>query len=157
MTPPSHDCGPEYPAFVKWTDGTPMALARESRWSRTYRHPTKNIEYQISRFDDGSASLKFDELSASWSQWTRAERLDFCYNCSWLRAQADFAEMLRFILREGDWQHLLELGAPPSDFEEAVRALSRHACKGNRDTCSGFLGGRYSWLPPPEPPKFGPG
>jgi hypothetical protein len=103
MTPPLHEHGPEYPAFVDWEDGTRMPLVRESRWSRTYRHPTKNLEYVNSRFEDGSASITFDELSATWPSWTRTERSDFCYNCSWLRSQADFGEMLRFILHEGDW------------------------------------------------------
>jgi hypothetical protein len=42
--------------------------------------------------------------------------------------------------------HLIELGAPPSDFTEQVRQLSEHVCSGNRDSTRNFLSKRYSWL-----------
>jgi len=43
-------------------------------------------------------------------------------------------------------EHLLELGAPPSDFEAQVRQLSKHTCSHNRRTCRNFLGKYYPWL-----------
>jgi len=128
MTTPPHAYGPEYPAYLTWMDGTRMALVRESRWSRTYRHPTKKLEHVCSRFEDGSASITFDELSATWSGWTRAERSDFCYNCSLLRSQADFAEILRFILREGDWNDWCGIASCLADVlpcQEAFDLLSQ--------------------------------
>jgi hypothetical protein len=48
-------------------------------------------------------------------------------------------------------QYLLRLGAPPSRFEDAVRALASHPCRSNRDTCSRYLGATYHWLQPPKP------
>jgi hypothetical protein len=42
--------------------------------------------------------------------------------------------------------HLVELGAPSSDFTEQVRRLSEHVCSGNRDSCRNFLSKHYSWL-----------
>lgn len=43
-------------------------------------------------------------------------------------------------------QHLIDLGASPADFEEQVRRLSEHVCKGNRDSCRRWLSKHYSWL-----------
>lgn len=42
--------------------------------------------------------------------------------------------------------HLIELGAPPSDFTEQVRRFSEHVCSGNRRSCRNFLSKHYSWL-----------
>lgn len=52
-------------------------------------------------------------------------------------------------------QHLLELGAEPALFEDKVRRLAAHPCKGNRDTCAGYLRPHYPWLPAYEAPTFG--
>jgi hypothetical protein len=50
--------------------------------------------------------------------------------------------------------HLLQLGVPASAFENEVRALTRHPCAGNRDSCATFLRKHYDWIPerqlPPE-------
>ena len=43
-------------------------------------------------------------------------------------------------------EHLIELGAPPSDFTEQVSRLSEHVCSGNRESCRNFLSKHYSWL-----------
>ena len=43
-------------------------------------------------------------------------------------------------------QHLIELGAAPTDFVERVRLLSRHTCSHNRDSCRKFLSKHYRWL-----------
>jgi hypothetical protein len=42
--------------------------------------------------------------------------------------------------------HLIELGAPPADFEDQIRRLSQHICPQNRDSCRNFLAKHYAWL-----------
>jgi hypothetical protein len=42
--------------------------------------------------------------------------------------------------------YLIQLGAPPREFEEQVRQLSKHPCSGNRDSCRQWLGKHYEWL-----------
>ncbi|MDB6066885.1 MAG: hypothetical protein JWR26_3093 [Pedosphaera sp.] len=42
--------------------------------------------------------------------------------------------------------HLIEIGAPASDFEAQVRRLLQHVCLRNRDICRNFLSKYYSWL-----------
>jgi hypothetical protein len=42
--------------------------------------------------------------------------------------------------------HLIEIGAPQSEFEDKVLQLSRHANSGNRDCCRNFLGKYYDSL-----------
>jgi hypothetical protein len=228
--------GEEYPAAVVW-EGTRMPLVVESRFSRDYRTPESEMKTAkcggtiISRFWDGSASMTADQLRGEWPTLTKWERLDFCQECGWLHKQADFPEMLRFIMQHGgpdDWvaiacktatnlpaeeafhflaaaleaqeagkcgniiqaiaitkhpdakatlrqhlqtvwdnptlwnddsflnwvardsesciQHLIELGAVPADFDEQVRRLSEHVCKGNREDCRRWLSKHYSWL-----------
>jgi hypothetical protein len=216
--------------------GKSVPLKRETAWSRHFYDPDTRGSYAISRFSDGSASITLAELVSGWSGWSEADRVDFAQNCSWLRGQADFPDMLRFLIDAGDplvwsslassvasvlstdeaftllsraldqtplqeranliqalgstrhpdarrkveavldelrrdgvtlWKdesfinwfaytatfcvkYLIELGAPASDFEAFVRALSRHPCRQNRDTCSRRLGEAYSWLQVPE-------
>lgn len=109
------DLGPDYPAFLLDRDGTPIPLYRERRWSRQYRHPTGKHRHHISRFYDGSASISFVELSDEWSRWTVVDRHEFSSNCRWLHSQADFIDMLRFILREGD----------PNDWSNVALSVAR--------------------------------
>lgn len=40
-------------------------------------------------------------------------------------------------------EHLIQVGASPSDFTEQVRQLSEHVCPGNRDCVRTFLGKYY--------------
>ena len=42
--------------------------------------------------------------------------------------------------------HLIEAGAPPSDFTNEVRRLSEHVCSHNRQCCRNFLSKHYSWF-----------
>jgi hypothetical protein len=79
-------------------------LERERRWSRTYRHPTKGQRFIMSRFLDGSASVTLKALEDGWAGWSRADRLDFCTNVKWLRKQADFSDILRFLAAATDPQ-----------------------------------------------------
>ncbi len=222
--------GDEYPAAVT-ADGIRMPLRRESRFSRSYHSVKHKTGCEISRFMDGSASITASELQQEWPNWPADIRRDFCQSSDWLDEQADFPEMLRFIMRHGDpedwsgvalsvasqlpkdeafnvlvgalrstelgrtsniaqaiahtkhpdaeatlrrhlaalwsnsalWKdsdfinwfgfdattciaHLIELGAPPSDFAEQVRQLSEHLCSGNRKSCRNFLSKHYAWL-----------
>jgi hypothetical protein len=225
--------GDEYPnAMVE--NGVRMPLAYETPFSRYYQSggPKKGGHtHIISRFMDGSASMTAAELRRGWPTWTDEEKQDFCQGCSWLYQQADYADMLRFIMAHGgltEWsatalnvaktlprdeafpflltalraseigkcaniaqaiaqtrhpkaeatlrqhleavwdhsmlwdddefvnwvaldakcciEHLITLGASPSDFEEQVRKLSQHFCQRNRDLCRRHLSEHYSWL-----------
>ena len=220
--------GEEYPAAVVH-DGERLPLFRESRFSRLYQ--ANKMGCEISRFMDGSASMTFLTLQHEWPSWSANERSDFCQACCWLHEQADFPDMLRFIMQHGDSQdwagialsvaghlpcqeafdllagalrrteinpasniaqgiaatkheqaerflrdhldtiwnhgklwddadftnwvafdattciaHLIELGAAPGDFEDRVRRLSKHPCKGNRNSCRNYLAKHYAWL-----------
>ncbi len=42
--------------------------------------------------------------------------------------------------------YVIELGAPTSDFEDQVRQLSQHRCRGNRESSVQRLSKHYSWL-----------
>lgn len=221
--------GEEYPAAVI-IDGSRMPLAKERRFSRSYRSVEQKTGADISRFMDGSASITIAQLQNQWATYSGDERMDFCNSCCWLHEQSDFPEMLRFIMQHGspgEWsavampvavhlpqdesfdillralssseigkcsnltqaialtkhpnaettvrnhlevvwthkalwkddkfvnwvaydaitciQHLIELGAPSSDFEEQVRQLSQHQCAGNRKSCTRLFA-FYSWL-----------
>jgi len=81
-----------------------MPLERETAWSRRYAHPDGKRVTINSRFEDGSASLTLPQLRAGWIHWSESEKIDLCQNFSWLSKQADFPEMIRFIMREGSWQ-----------------------------------------------------
>jgi hypothetical protein len=78
-----------------------MPLYRESRFSRWYQDEHRKGTV-VSRFMDGSASITALELQRGWPTWTDVERLDFCQSSyCWLHQQADFPDMLRFIMQRG--------------------------------------------------------
>ena len=56
----------------------------------------------VSRFEDGSASITYDELANGWATWSEHDRIAFCQNCSWLRGQRDLPDILKFIAAHGD-------------------------------------------------------
>jgi hypothetical protein len=228
---PKENYGDEYPAAVV-CHGIRMTLRRESRFSRSYYSDEHKTGCEESRFNDGSASITALELEQDWDKWTEDMRTDFCHSCGLLELQADFPEMLRFIMEHGGpeqwagiassvarllprdeafdtlvralhnaelgpsaaniaqaiahtkhpdaevtlrrhlaalWEHpalwdgadfinwvayaamtciahLIELGAPPSDFSEQARRLSEHVCSRNRESCRKRLSKHYSWL-----------
>jgi hypothetical protein len=79
-----------------------MPLARETPFSRYYHSgDPKQGGHVISRFMDGSASITAAELQRDWPSWTDEQRVDFCQPCHWLHKQADYADMLRFIMGHG--------------------------------------------------------
>ena len=92
--------GEEYPAAVT-VDGIRMPLSRESRFSRSYDSDEPRMGTVISRFMDGSASITALELKQEWNNWPEDLRCDFCQSCCWLHGQANFPEMLRFIMEHG--------------------------------------------------------
>ncbi|HRG99168.1 MAG TPA: hypothetical protein PLR99_23120 [Polyangiaceae bacterium] len=55
----------------------------------------------VSRFEDGSARVTYDELAAGWATWSEHDRIEFSQNCTWLRGQHDFSDILRFIAAHG--------------------------------------------------------
>lgn len=97
--------GLEYPAvFIR--EGVRYTLYSERRWSRFYRNREGDRWTEISRLMDGSAAITFPEFAQEWPTWNREERQDFCGGCSWLHDQADFPDILRFIMSHGgtdDW------------------------------------------------------
>jgi hypothetical protein len=208
-----------------------MPMFRDGRFSRSYHSVEHNMGREISRFMDGSASITASELQSEWGSWSDDVRTDFCQSSDWLHQQADFPQMLRFIMQHGSsrhwsgialsvasclpqqeafdllvralhstdightanfaqaiahtkhpvaqatlrrhlaavwahpalWDdadfvnwvgfdattciaHLIEAGAPPSDFSEQVRRLSEHVCLLNRQSCRNFLSKHYSGL-----------
>ena len=92
--------GPEYPTAIV-VDGVRLALSQERRFSRSYDADDHRISSVVSRFVDGSASMTYAQLEAEWPAWTEHERLDFCNACAWLHTQADFPDMLRFVMTHG--------------------------------------------------------
>ena len=96
--------GDEYPHVVV-IKGIRLPLSSERRFSRSYHSNANKMGSEISRFMDGSASITFSELQRDWAEWTSDMRLDFCQSCHWLGGQADFPEMLRFIMRHGGPVH----------------------------------------------------
>src|SRR5262249_27900218 len=123
--------GDEYPAAVI-SDGIRYPLRRERRFSRTYQTDKQKMTIWLSRFMDGSASITASELKKEWPDWTDDIRRDFCQFCSWLHGQADFPEMLRYIMQHGEPAHwsgiALDVASQlPRDeaFDTLVRALGR--------------------------------
>lgn len=84
-----------------------MVLTKQTRFTRDYRVPEAEIknancsDYMISRFMDGSASMTAEQLRLEWPNWEGWEQLDFCQSSCWLHKQADFPDMLRFVMRHG--------------------------------------------------------
>lgn len=117
--------GEEYPAAV--TMGTVrMPLREEGRYTRHYASEDSKMSFSVSRFMDGSACISAEELEREWKEWTYGEQLDFCNSCPWLAGQADFPDMLRFVMRygaEGDWSAVAGAVARELPQEEAFDVL----------------------------------
>jgi hypothetical protein len=85
----------------------------------------------VSRFMDRSASMTVEQLKREWPTWTNWQRKDFCQSCNWLDKQADYVDMLRFIVAHGgteEWGSAFAVWAAsnlPSEeaFSFLVRAL----------------------------------
>lgn len=119
--------GEEYPAAVI-QDGIRLPLWRESRFMRSYHSKEHKLGSEVSRFMDGSASITVSELQHEWHTWTESTRMDFCSSCAWLDGQADFPEMLRFIMQHADpdeWSGLANSVAAQLPRDEAFDILTR--------------------------------
>src|SRR5678815_4317337 len=92
--------GEEYPTAIVQS-GKRMPLHYETRFTRCYCAEDQKVEHHVSRFMDGSASITAPELQQEWPSWDENQRFDFCQNCCWLHEQADFPEMLTFIVQHG--------------------------------------------------------
>jgi hypothetical protein len=119
--------GDEYPAAVT-IDGVRMPLVSERRWTRTYGSSETKMNSQISRFMDGSAAITFQEFVREWPTWSELERHDFCGACSWLHQQADFPDILRYIIQHGgpdDWSAVANSVGTRLPMDEAFDLLTR--------------------------------
>lgn len=117
--------GPEYPSAVTF-HGVRMEFEKETRFSRQYHSKEANVSTSISKFQDGTATVSFTQLQNEWPIWTEAERANFCHSCHWLGKQADFPDMLRLIMKEGNsdyWRSIASAVAMYLPQEEAYRLL----------------------------------
>jgi len=128
VTPkPTIAFGPDYPnSLTDLVVGVEMPMVQERPWSRIFRHPTSGAIFQIPRTMDGSANLTLEELTQRWSTWTPAERRDLSLAVAWLRGRDDFADILRFLIREGNsdiWSAIALSVAHTLPQDEAYRVL----------------------------------
>ena len=99
--------GEDYPAVLT-RSGIRFPLNYETRFIRHYRTPDPtllpNLATDISRFVDGSASITLARLEAEWSNWTPADRMDFCRSLDDLRLleQPDLPAMVSFLVYHAD-------------------------------------------------------
>lgn len=96
--------GPEYPEAIM-ISGVRIPLERETRFARHYYSKDGKAGGSVSKFQDGTVALTLQQLQNEWSEWSKQERQGFCSECSWLGAQSDFPDMLRFIMRHGEPDH----------------------------------------------------
>lgn len=119
--------GDEYPAAVTF-DGVRMPLVTERRWTRSYAAKDRKMWYKVSRFMDGSAAITFQEFAREWPKWSERERQDFCGACSWLHQQADYPDILRYIMQHGgpdDWSAIANSVGTRLPRDEAYDLLTR--------------------------------
>ncbi len=76
---------------------------------------------------------------------TLRRHLDVLWRHPDLWHDADFSNWIAFEATTCI-RNLIDLGAPPEDFNEQVRLLSEHSCSGNRNSCRNFLAKHYAWL-----------
>ncbi len=118
--------GAEYPAAVTRGD-IRMPLRKERRFSRSYSAPELKMGHEVSRFHDGSAKMSYPELEREWFNWSEEDRIDFAWSCSWLSRQPDAADMVRFLLKNGDgkiWLAIALFAVSVLSHDEAFVLLS---------------------------------
>ena len=131
MSDPKQHYGDEYPDAVNIL-GVRMSLKREGRFSRYYHSNEKNAGAEVSKFEDGTASISMAQLRNEWSGWSALDRLEFASACRWLRGQPDFPDILRFLMSQDDVTLWSCLALPVGDslpqeeaFELLVGSLNR--------------------------------
>ncbi|HWY75384.1 MAG TPA: hypothetical protein VN281_07195 [Verrucomicrobiae bacterium] len=93
--------GDEYPR-VAVIYGVRIPLSFETQFTRYYNSGDPRVtSLDVSRFMDGSASMTLEQLRREWPTWTREQKHDFCRASCWLYKQADYRDMLRFIMVHG--------------------------------------------------------
>lgn len=118
--------GDGYPAFAVVQD-IKIPLSFETRFQRHYHSKEHKMGTTVSRFMDGSASMTAAQFASEWPEMTEDERVDFCSAADWLSKQADFADMLRFIIRHGkpdEWRWMSLSIATGLPQEEAYKSLA---------------------------------
>jgi hypothetical protein len=118
--------GDEYPAVALVQD-IKIPFSFETRFQRHYHSKEHKMGTTVSRFMDGSASMTATRLASEWPEMTEDERVDFCSAANWLSKQADFADMLRFVIRHGkpdEWQWMSLSIATGLPQEEAYVSLA---------------------------------
>jgi hypothetical protein len=119
--------GDEYPDAII-LHGTRMRLISERRWVRSYASKDRKTGCDISRFMDGSAAITFPEFAREWPTWTEQDRLEFCGSCTWIHQQADFPDMLRYMMGHAgttDWSAIANSVAECLPRDEAFDFLTR--------------------------------
>jgi hypothetical protein len=133
----TEEFGAEYPIAIN-CNGIRYMPYKETSFSRHYSSEDKGSFYVISKFMDGSSTITNEQLRGRWRNWSEQDRLDFCQSCSWLGAQSDYPDMLRFIMEHGnvsDWSALALSVANHLPQEESYRALVVALSKG-MDNCT---------------------
>ena len=123
--------GEEYPHAVL-TLGWRLPLRHERRFTRVYYSEERRLGTQVSKFADGSATMTYRELAMHWATWSQEDRRDFVSACNGLYGQADYPDMVRFVMKQGDpglWSGMALQAASflgqDEAFELLVRALER--------------------------------
>jgi len=123
--------GDDYPRTVTIL-GRRLPLEREGRFTRYYYSEEQKHGAEVSKFEDGSASITLDELEDGWERWPQRDRQDFVSACNALFGQVDYPDILRFLMSQDDpdvWSGIaLQVGGClPQDeaFELLVAALNR--------------------------------
>jgi hypothetical protein len=117
--------GTEYPEAVTMFD-IRMPLVKERRFARFYSSQDPKVSTEVSRFSDGSASITLAELQADWSGWPETDKRDFCSACHALYERDDIADMLRFVMKNGNeenWSSVANLVSHALPMEEAFSGL----------------------------------
>jgi ribosomal-protein-alanine N-acetyltransferase len=96
--------GGEYPDAVL-TLGSRLALKSEKRFTRQYHSEDGKLRMLASRFEDGSATITYRELRMQWPHWSDEDKLEFVSACNGLCGQADYPDIVRFVMKHGDAIH----------------------------------------------------
>ncbi len=119
-----------------------MSLYDESRWSREYRSADGRRRRSESRFLDGTATVTLSELEAEWPRWNQHERLDFCNAFSRGHDASDCADILRFLMKNGDhiiWSTIANKVAMTLPQSETVPFLKLCWLNGTIGHCANYL------------------
>jgi hypothetical protein len=118
--------GDEYPNAVTH-DEVRIPLLRVDRFERHFYSEEAHTAAVVSRFDDGTATMTYEQLKSEWPTWSPGERASFCNACRSLRGQDDIPDMLRMIMADGDEQNWSSIALTVASIfpqDEAYRTLA---------------------------------